>query len=221
MRGSAKLILNVKNLTMRFDTKTIFKDLNFNLKEGSMTALLGPNGTGKTTLINILMKLLPATSGSFQFSKNIRLGYVPQFRNIEAEYPLSIQAFVGLNAPLFKTKKVRAIIKGELEETGLNEIANTRMGEASGGQKQRAYLAQALLDKPNMIILDEATASLDPVAKDELMNLIRHLNEEHKITVLFVTHAVPLARKYMDEYLYLNNKTIKQGKMSEFKGDYE
>ena len=95
------------------------------------------------------------------------------------------------------------------------------MGEASGGQKQRAYLAQALLDKPNMIILDEATASLDPVAKDELMNLIRHLNEEHKITVLFVTHDVPLARKYMDEYLYLNNKTIKQGKMSEFKGDYE
>lgn len=215
------MILTVKDLTMSFDTKTIFKDLNFDLKEGSMTALLGPNGTGKTTLINILMKLLVPTQGSFQFSKGIKLGYVPQFRNIDAEYPLSIKAFVGLNAPLIKNKRVKKQIEVDLNETELSTIQNTRMGEASGGQKQRAYLAQALLDHPNMIILDEATASLDPIAKDELMKLIKHLNQEHGMTVLFVTHDVPLARKYMDEYLYLNHGTITQGKMSEFKGDYE
>lgn len=206
---------------MRFDTKTVFSNLNFELQEGSMTALLGPNGTGKTTLINILMNLLVPTSGSFEFDKGVKLGYVPQFRNIDAEYPLSIKSFVSLNAPLIKTKAVKEEIEHELEETNLLDIKNTRMGEASGGQKQRAYLAQALLDKPNMIILDEATASLDPVAKEELMKLISHLNEEHKMTVLFVTHDVPLARKYMDEYLYLNHGTIKQGKMSEFEGDYE
>ncbi|WP_251717228.1 metal ABC transporter ATP-binding protein [Lactobacillus agrestimuris] len=215
------MILNVKNLSMKFDNKVVFKDLNFDLKKGSMTALLGPNGTGKTTLINILMKLMPPTSGSFKFSDNVKLGYVPQFRNIDAEYPLSIKAFVGLNAPLIKTSKVKQHIDHELEETNLLEIQNTRMGEASGGQKQRAYLAQALLDEPNMIILDEATASLDPVAKEELMKLIKHLNREHGMTVLFVTHDVPLAKKYMDEYLYLNHQTIEQGKMSDFKGDYE
>lgn len=215
------MILTVKNLTMKFDTKTVFEDLNFDLKEGSMTALLGPNGTGKTTLINILMKLLSPTGGSFQFKNNVKLGYVPQFRNIDAEYPLSIKAFVGLNAPLIKKGKVKQQIQHELEETHLTSIQNTRMGEASGGQKQRAYLAQALLDQPNMIILDEATASLDPVAKEELMKLIKHLNQKHGMTVLFVTHDVPLARKYMDEYLYLNHGTIKQGKMSEFDGDYE
>lgn len=216
-----KDVLEVENLTMRFDTKTIFKDVSFNLKEGSMTALLGPNGTGKTTLINILMKLLVPSSGSFEFKNGVRLGYVPQFRNIDAEYPLSIKAFVGLNAPLIKTRKVKEQIHQELAETNLLDIQNTRMGEASGGQKQRAYLAQALLDKPDMIILDEATASLDPSAKEELMDLIQHLNEEHNITVLFVTHDVPLARKYMKEYLYLNHGKIKQGKMNEFEGDYE
>lgn len=215
------MILDVNDLTMRFDTKTIFKNLNFQLEKGSMTALLGPNGTGKTTLINILMKLLVPTSGSFKFSDDIRLGYVPQFRNIDAEYPLSIKAFVGLNAPLIKTDKIKQEIKHELEETNLVDIQNTRMGEASGGQKQRAYLAQALLDHPNMIILDEATASLDPVAKEELMKLIKHLNQEHGMTVLFVTHDVSLAKQYMKTYLYLNHQTIKQGKMSEFKGDYE
>lgn len=215
------MILDVKDLTMKFDNKTVFQDLNFKLEKGSMTALLGPNGTGKTTLINILMKLLVPTSGSFKFDKKVKLGYVPQFRNIDAEYPLSIKAFISLNAPLIKSSKVKAQIHHELEETHLLDIQNTRMGEASGGQKQRAYLAQALLDNPNMIILDEATASLDPVAKDELMKLIRHLNQEHGMTVLFVTHDVPLAKKYMKEYLYLNHGGIKQGKMSEFEGDYE
>ncbi|MEY8571405.1 metal ABC transporter ATP-binding protein [Lactobacillus intestinalis] len=206
---------------MKFDSKVIFQNLNFELKKGSMTALLGPNGTGKTTLINILMKLLIPTSGTFEFAKGVKLGYVPQFRNIEADYPLSIRAFVSLNTPLIKTKKIKERVTSELKETHLLSIQNTRMGEASGGQKQRAYLAQALLDKPNMIILDEATASLDPSAKEELMQLIKHLNEEHDITVLFVTHDVPLARKYMNNYLYLNHGTITQGKMSEFEGDYE
>ena len=214
-------VLKVKDLTMKFDSKVIFQNLNFELKKGSMTALLGPNGTGKTTLINILMKLLIPTSGTFEFAKGVKLGYVPQFRNIEADYPLSIRDFVSLNTPLIKTKKIKERVTSELKETHLLSIQNTRMGEASGGQKQRAYLAQALLDKPNMIILDEATASLDPSAKEELRQLIKHLNEEHDITVLFVTHDVPLARKYMNNYLYLNHGTITQGKMSEFEGDYE
>ncbi len=214
-------ILTVNNLSMRFDKKTVFENLNFKLKKGSMTALLGPNGTGKTTLINVLMKMLVPSSGSFEFADGVRLGYVPQFRNIDAEYPLSIAAFIGLNAPLIKTGKVKKIIKAQLQETNLYDIRNTRMGEASGGQKQRAYLAQALLDSPNVIILDEATASLDPVAKDELMRLIKHLNEKHKITVLFVTHDIPLAEKYMQDYLYLNHQKIEQGEMASFKEAYE
>lgn len=215
------MILDVNDLSMRFDTKTVFKDLNFQLEDGSMTALLGPNGTGKTTLIKILMGMLTPTNGSYKFSSDVKLGYVPQFRNIDSEYPLSIRAFIELNAPLFKVKKVKEQIDRQITEMHLEQIQNTRMGEASGGQKQRAYLAQALLDHPNMIILDEATASLDPAAKEELMGLIKHLNQEHKITVLFVTHDIPLAKKYMSDYLYLNKETIRQGKMKDFKEDFE
>lgn len=206
---------------MRFDNKTVFKDISFKLEKGSTTALLGPNGTGKTTLIKILMGMLTPTSGSYKFADNVKIGYVPQFRNIDSEYPLSIRAFIELNASLFKTKKVKEQVDQQLVETHLDKIQNTRMGEASGGQKQRAYLAQALLDHPNMIILDEATASLDPAAKEELMDLIHHLNKEHKITVLFVTHDIPLASKYMSDYLYLNKGTIRQGKMKDFKEDFE
>ena len=215
------MILDVNDLSMRFDNKTVFKDISFKLEKGATTALLGPNGTGKTTLIKILMGMLTPTSGSYKFADDVKIGYVPQFRNIDSEYPLSIRAFIELNAPLFKTKKVKEQVDQQLVETHLDKIQNTRMGEASGGQKQRAYLAQALLDHPNMIILDEATASLDPAAKEELMDLIHHLNKEHKITVLFVTHDIPLASKYMSDYLYLNKGTIRQGKMKDFKEDFE
>lgn len=211
----------MNDLSTRFDNKTVFKDISFKLEKGSTTALLGPNGTGKTTLIKILMGMLTPTSGSYKFADDVKIGYVPQFRNIDSEYPLSIRAFIELNASLFKTKKVKEQVDQQLVETHLDKIQNTRMGEASGGQKQRAYLAQALLDHPNMIILDEATASLDPAAKEELMDLIHHLNKEHKITVLFVTHDIPLASKYMSDYLYLNKGTIRQGKMKDFKEDFE
>ena len=209
------MILEVNNLSMKFDTKTVFQDLNFELEAGSMTALLGPNGTGKTTLIKILMGMLKPTGGNFKFAPDTKVGYVPQFRNLDADYPLSIRAFVELNTPLFKNARVKARVNQILKETHLLDIQNTRMGEASGGQKQRAYLAQALLDKPDFIILDEATASLDPVAKEELMSLIKYLNEKHAMTVLFTTHDIPLAKKYMKDYLLFKDKGLVAGKIKD------
>ena len=208
-------VLTVENLTMQFDDQIVFKKLNFTLKKGSMTALLGPNGAGKTTLIRILMNMLTATNGTFKFSQNTKIGYVPQFRNIDIDYPLSIRAFIELNTPLFKSASIKKRVDNILRETNLLEIQNTRMGEASGGQKQRAYLAQALLDEPNFIILDEATASLDPVAKEELMTLIKHLNEKHGLTVLFTTHDIPLAKKYMKDYLLFKDKKLEHNKISQ------
>ena len=208
-------ILTVKDLGMKFEDKVIFKNLNFALTKGSMTALLGANGTGKTTLIRILMGMLQPTTGSFKFATDTKVGYVPQFRNLDADYPLSIRAFVELNTPLFKNAQVKTRVNQILKETHLLDIQNTRMGDASGGQKQRAYLAQALLDKPDFIILDEATASLDPVAKEELMSLIKHLNEKHAMTVLFTTHDIPLAKKYMKDYLLFKDKGLVAGKIKD------
>jgi zinc/manganese transport system ATP-binding protein len=202
---------------MHFENKDLFDDLSFSLPEGSMTALLGANGTGKTTMVNILLGMQTPTNGSVKFAKGAKVGYVPQFRNIDEDYPLSIRSFIELNAPFFKrrSKHIRRHINHILKDTNLTKIQNTRMGEASGGQKQRAYLAQALLDHPDIIILDEATASLDPMAKEELMTLIQHLNHKHKMTVFFVTHDIPLAKKYMKNYLLLKNKSVQFGKIED------
>lgn len=212
--------LQVVDLSMKFDDQEIFKKLNFSLETGSMTALLGPNGAGKTTLVRTLMGMLSPSHGYFELADNVKVGYVPQFRNIDQEYPLSIKSFIELNTPFWKSQKVKDQVNHILQETHLKGLADIRMGEASGGQKQRAYLAQALLDQPNFIILDEATASLDPKAKEELMSLIAHLNHEHKMTVLFVTHDIPLAKRYMKDYLYLSDGMVSQGKMEDFKESF-
>ena len=90
-----------------------------------------------------------------------------------------------------------------IEATHLTQIANTRLGMASGGEKQKAYLAQALLDEPNFLILDESTASLDVNTKHELMDLVQELNQTQKLTVLFVTHDLSLAKQYTNQYLLL------------------
>ena len=134
--------LQVVDLSMKFDDQEIFKKLNFSLETGSMTALLGPNGAGKTTLVRTLMGMLSPSHGYFELADNVKVGYVPQFRNMDPEYPLSIKSFIELNTPFWKSQKVKDQVNHILQETHLKGLADIRMGEASGGQKQRAYLAK-------------------------------------------------------------------------------
>ncbi|GED80781.1 ABC-type Mn Zn transport system, ATPase component [Amylolactobacillus amylotrophicus DSM 20534] len=213
-------ILEVHDLGMTFDNQVVFSGLNFQLTPGSKTAILGENGSGKTTLIRIIMGILTPTSGSITLgdvdNRPIKIGYVPQFRNIDKDYPLSLRSFIELNAPLVKNAAYKKRVADVLAKTELTEISDYRLGRASGGQKQRAYLAQALLEQPDLIILDEATASLDPVAKETLLNVLDKLNKSEGLTILFTTHDIPLAHEHMDDYVFFDSGEITTGKMRDF-----
>lgn len=201
------------NLGKEFPDKPLFKNVNFTLNDGDFLSVIGKNGSGKTTLIKILMGLEKPTSGKIKFDKNkVKFGYVPQFRNIDVDYPLSIQSFVELNLNksgfIFKNKKDKSRLRDALEKTGLLELKDLPLGLASGGEKQKAYLAQAIVNKPDVLILDESTASLDGSAKEKLMELVQLLNEEQKLTVIFVTHDYLLAKKFAKKYLWFDQKRI-------------
>ncbi|WP_288529683.1 metal ABC transporter ATP-binding protein [uncultured Secundilactobacillus sp.] len=214
-------IVQLDNVSFAFPDKTVIESLSYTLERGAFLSIVGENGVGKTTLMKMVLQELKPSNGRVRFLPNrnsVEIGYVPQFRNIDPEYPLSIRDFIGLNFAGFRTpwltKKERQRVGELLTETKLTGVSDRPLGQASGGEKQKAYLAQALLDNPNLLILDESTASLDPVAKTELLDLVKSLNQRLGLTVIFVTHDIPLARRYSDQYLFLTPGTYEAGPIS-------
>ncbi|WCG35836.1 ATP-binding cassette domain-containing protein [Companilactobacillus farciminis] len=207
-------MIEAKNLTKRFGNQLVFQDVNFKINQGDFLSLIGPNGSGKTTLVKILMGLEPKTSGELYFNHKQTIGYVPQFRNIDNDYPLSIEAFIRLNLKftLSPTKRHEndQLIQEILEKTGLTDLKDRPLGLASGGEKQKAYLAQALLNDPKILILDESTASLDVEVKMQLMDLVAELNKKYQLTVIFITHDYELTKKYTTKALFFQNKTLRE-----------
>jgi len=139
-------ILKLDHLGVTFPNNPVFSDLNLTIRQGEVWSIIGKNGVGKTTLMRTLLHKLRPTQGKVTYLpsvNDVRIGYVPQFRNIDADYPLTIRDFVGLNLTGWKlpwlSAKERAKVQRILEQTGLTQLANRPIGQASGGEKQKAY----------------------------------------------------------------------------------
>lgn len=206
-------MIEAKNLTKKFGKQVVFQNVNFKIEDGEFVSIVGRNGAGKTTLVKILMGLEKKTSGDIIMDHKSRIGYVPQFRNIDLDYPLNIEQFMRLNLKFTlnpqKRKQDTATVDRILQQTNLTQLRNRPLGLASGGEKQKAYLAQALVNEPQVLILDESTASLDVDVKIQLMDLVQELNQKHGLTVLFITHDSELTKKYTKRALLFENKTVK------------
>lgn len=180
--------------------------------------VIGENGVGKTTLVRALLGLLKPRSGEIDIPANTKIGYVPQFRNIDEEYPLSIRDFVSLNSGKgvipWLSKRERARVDRMIRMTDLTAIADRPLGLASGGEKQRAYLAQALLQSPQLLILDESTASLDNEMKYELLDLVTRFQQDN-LSVMFITHDWDLARHFGTRFLQMKPNGYNEGPINE------
>lgn len=213
-------ILTVTNLDLDIPKRRLFNHLSFELPAHKLTCITGENGVGKTTLVKHLLDDLARKNQnhvSFQITRE-QVQYVPQLRNIDDEYPLSIYDFVALGFKKrilpWNSPKMKATLNQILAETNLTKIKYQPLGRASGGEKQRAYLAQALCANPELLILDEATASLDVVSKHELLKLLTNIMKKRGLTILFITHDPELIEQYADYELHLVNQTghlIKRG----------
>lgn len=192
----------------------VFQNLNFQINDGDFISLIGPNGSGKTTLVKMIMGLEKKSSGDLTVDHKQTIGYVPQFRNIDIDYPLNIEQFVRLNLKFTLSPKRRQsdnqLIERILEKTGLTALKDRPLGLASGGEKQKAYLAQALLNDPKVLILDESTASLDVEVKMQLMDLVAELNQNENLTVIFITHDYELTKKYTHRALFFRDHELQE-----------
>ncbi|WP_125770663.1 metal ABC transporter ATP-binding protein [Companilactobacillus furfuricola] len=216
-------MIEAKNLTKKFGKQVVFKDVNFKIDDGEFVSIVGRNGAGKSTLVKILMGLEKKTSGKIEMDHHEKIGYVPQFRNIDLDYPLNIEQFMRLNLKFTlnpqKRRQNNKNVQSILQQTNLMDLRKRPLGLASGGEKQKAYLAQALVGHPKVLILDESTASLDVDVKVQLMNLVQKLNREHGLTVLFITHDSDLTKRYTKRALLFENHSVESIGVDEISED--
>jgi ABC-2 type transport system ATP-binding protein len=207
------------DLTFRFGTHTAVDRVDLSISPGEMFGLLGPNGAGKTTTIRMLTTLLkPATGTVTVFGIDVAahpmrvrrvIGYVPQM--LSADATLTGLENVELFARLFdvprKNRKER--VAGALDAMGLTEAASRLAGTYSGGMIRRLELAQALINAPRLLVLDEPTVGLDPIARGVVWEYIARLREEHQMTVLMTTHYMDEADAYCDRVSLMHRGAIR------------
>jgi zinc transport system ATP-binding protein len=195
-------ILTVKNLNVSFDEQNVLSNLNFELDKGENLAVIGPNGSGKTVLLRALLKTIPY-EGEIEWAPNIHLGYVPQKIQADRHLPVNLKNLLAAKANILRLQKSE--IKVVAEATRLTEkIRATPIGHLSGGQFQLALIAFALLGKPDVLLLDEPTASIDQPGEEQIYELIHELQDKYDITAIVVSHDLHFVNHYATKVLCLN-----------------
>ncbi|MUK88336.1 ATP-binding cassette domain-containing protein [Ornithinibacillus sp. L9] len=220
--------LTVQDLTKKYKNKTAVNNVSFEFKSGQCIALIGPNGAGKTTILRTLAGLLKPTTGSIEFANekgnsDIRkfIGYLPQYPVFH--YWMTGREFLVYSGELALLPKSEAKKRAEslLEKIGISkEARDERISRYSGGMKQRLGIAQAIIHKPKLLILDEPVSSLDPIGRREVLQLMEELKQE--MSILFSTHILTDADEISDELLLLRQgEIVESGSMEELRIKYQ
>ena len=187
--------------------------VSFSLDQGDYLCIVGENGTGKSTLIKGLLRLNKPTSGKIVTGDGLKpdqIGYLPQQTKIQRDFPASVNEVVisgclnDMGRRLFYSRENKKTAEESMGALGISTLKNKCYRELSGGQQQRVLLARALCATKKMLLLDEPTTGLDPLAAREFYELIYRLNKERGITVIMVSHDVKAPIEYATHVLHLD-----------------
>ena len=219
------LLLQVDQLTKKYGDHQVADTISFEIEEHTSTALIGPNGAGKTTTLSMLAGLVSPTGGTIQFQKGVHqdirsiIGFLPQYPKF---FPwLSALEVTEMAAQLSGVNAKQATVEAKktLEFVGLSEAMKKKTGTFSGGMKQRLGLAQAIVHKPKLLLLDEPVSALDPVGRRQVMDLLKELQQE--TTILYSTHILNDAEEMADQLLFLRQgKLVEHGSLEEVRSRY-
>ena len=186
-------MLAVQNLSFRYDaySKYILEDISFEVKKGEYVSVVGENGSGKSTLVRLLLGLLKPTTGEVQ-QRASSIGYVPQKKINLTHFPLTVFELLDSYRRVLKVKD-RNTVYNMLEEVGLLGFEKKLAGELSGGQLQKLYIARALINNPELLILDEPSTGIDVKGQREIYAILKRLNQDSKITIVSVDHNLDAA----------------------------
>lgn len=239
-------VLEVKDLVIGYDNHLAVDKISFDVQEGDVLGIVGPNGAGKTTLFRAILGLQKYSGKIKMFgledSKYHSLlpliGYVPQKVAFEPNFPATVYDVVGMgiisNKKLVKGAKLvqqcgccwnriysdlgnnKNKILTALKTVGLESLKNRRIGELSGGELQRVFIARSLVKDPLLLILDEPVTSVDVESQNKFYDLITKINQENKVTIVWSSHDLDAISKYASRVACMNKKLFFHGEKEEF-----
>jgi zinc transport system ATP-binding protein len=199
-------LIDAHGVSVRLGGTTVLSHVTLSIAEREIVTIVGPNGSGKSTLLKALLGAVPLSAGHVARADDLRVGYVPQKLHIDPTLPLPVLRFLGL------PKRVpRAVAMRALERTGVPDLADRQVADLSGGQMQRVLLARAIINNPQLLVLDEATQGLDQSGSAAFYRLIEELREEMGCGVLMVSHELHVVMAASDRVICLNGHDCCEG----------
>ena len=230
-----KPIIELDHVEVSFQDLLALDDVSLTVPAGSFLAIIGPNGAGKTTLLQVILGLVRPTTGSVKVfgrspadleGERRRIGYVPQIMSVDLDFPVSVGEVVLMGRygrmGLFRRPSAadRAAALEAMKRVGIADLADRPIRRLSGGQRQRAFLARALANQPDLLLLDEPTTGVDVASSEGLYELLRVLHAGG-ITMLVVSHDVGVVASYVEGVVCINRRLVAHGRPSEVLGSEE
>lgn len=224
-------IVRAELLSCSYREGRVLEDISLTVERGDYVGIVGPNGSGKSTLVKALLGLVTISTGSASlfgtplsdFRDWYKVGYLPQSLHlVNPVFPATVHETVGLGLLSLKRfpKRLNRADKDKisttLDELGILDLKHKLIGELSGGQLQRVLLARAIVNDPELLVLDEPTAALDPETRGRFYAMIADINRSRGVTVLLVTHDSGAIGEYASKMLYLDKKILFYGSFDEF-----
>ncbi|MCL1963785.1 MAG: metal ABC transporter ATP-binding protein [Firmicutes bacterium] len=226
LSACAACCTQIRHVSVKLEGLPVLEDVSLHMHCGEMTAIIGPNGGGKTTLFKAILRQAPY-QGEITFQDAAggrvgrpRIGYVPQHLATEPLAPVTVLDFMGAalsRAPAFLPPggRKRECVREALRKTGAEQLLNRRLGALSGGEAQRVLLALALSPMPNLLLLDEPVSGIDAEGLASFYHMIDALRRDLDITILLISHDFAFVRRYADRAVLLHHRVLAHGKPSE------
>lgn len=218
--------IKVNHLGVQFNDQVVLEDVNLHIHCGSLNAVIGKNGAGKSTLIRAMLDNVPHT-GEIEFRdtkdgkmQKLKIGYVPQSVNIEKNTPVSVYDLLASyesRYPVFlpKSRNVYEKIKGSLRIFEAEDLIDKQVCNLSGGQLQRVLLSLAIMDEPNLLLLDEPVSGIDQNGMELFYKTMTYLKEHYDLAIILISHDLDYVAKYADHVVLLDKTVLKQGSAKE------
>ncbi|WP_424976519.1 ATP-binding cassette domain-containing protein [Dinoroseobacter sp. S124A] len=199
-------LISVQNLSVRYGANTVLQHVSLDLFRGEIVTIVGPNGSGKTSLLRAIIGAATPASGTVTRQPGLKIGYVPQKLHIDPTLPMTVSRFMQLT-----DRVARAACKEALEAAGVPDLLKRQMSQLSGGQFQRVLLARALINQPDVLLLDEATQGLDQPGSASFYRQIETVRRETGCAVLMISHELHVVMSASDRVVCLNGHICCQG----------